>query len=205
MTQFYIYSTGIHFILAVVFFVFLKPFSGMPSVQQTFTIDLVGGVQTIIDQTVAQEQSAKETSKAQPDKISSDDIVLSDKKQKKAEKISLSAPSILQDKTQEVTELPVPSVTSEGGVKAEFPDFPYPWYITQVRASLWNEWSSRMPRNSAVTCVAVFRVQKDGNIKGLRVEKSSGNSLFDFAATASVQNSTPFPPLPDNYANKELT
>lgn len=199
-TQFYFYSGILHFAIFASLFVVFKPVITKPKPPQIFTIDLIGGMQEIMESAAPSRKAVSKPEKTKPD---SDYIVTT--KVIKKEKISLATPSILKDVESEKTDLPPPSVSSEGGVKAEFPDFPYPWYITQVRAALWNEWSGRMPRSGQVSAVAVFKIQRDGTIKNLKIEKSSGNKLFDFAATASVQNALPFPPLPDDYEKDELT
>jgi protein TonB len=118
---------------------------------------------------------------------------------------ALGAPSILEEEDefleQENTEDTSPVET---GISADFPDFPYPWYITQVRVSLWNEWSSRMPRSGDISAGIVFTIKRDGTIKKTKVENKSGNKLFDFAAISSVEQATPFPPLPKGYTKKDL-
>jgi len=95
--------------------------------------------------------------------------------------------------------------TGGSAITAEFPNFPYPWYITQVRAALWNEWSSRMPRTGAISTVVGFKIKRDGKIEGAKVDKSSGNKLFDFAALSSAEQAAPFPPLPADYKDSTLS
>ncbi|MBI4052227.1 MAG: TonB C-terminal domain-containing protein [Elusimicrobia bacterium] len=104
---------------------------------------------------------------------------------------------------------PDTSEASESGggtqITADFPNFPYPWYITQVRTNLWDQWSSRMPRGGNFNCLVVFKIQKDGHGEGFQVERSSGNRLFDYAALTSAEQSAPFPPLPTGFREPELT
>lgn len=187
-TQFYFYSSIIHLFVLTSLFIFLKPTITKPAVSQIFNLDIIASSQEVLEAITPAQEALPKTSVSKP---KSDDIKISGKK------IKLSAPSILKDKIK-----PIPQ---EGGVKAEFADFPYPWYITQVRASLWNEWSKRMPTSGEVACVAVFKITQNGKIKDLEIEKSSGNKLFDFAASASVQSAADFPPLPEDYKEDELT
>ena len=50
-----------------------------------------------------------------------------------------------------------------------------------------------------------FAIARDGKIKDLEIQKSSGDDSFDFAATSAVINAGPFPPLPMMYEKDELT
>ncbi|MDE2510129.1 MAG: TonB family protein, partial [Elusimicrobia bacterium] len=81
------------------------------------------------------------------------------------------------------------------GVATDLPNFPYPWYISQVRMMLWQAWQRRMPRLDADGAVE-FSILPNGTITDLDVESSSGDSDFDTAALASVQAAAPFPALP---------
>lgn len=118
--------------------------------------------------------------------------------------------------------LPKPSVLS-GGAKLFEPEpgraggeegtpivtdsanFPYPWYITQVRELLWNAWTSRMPSAGGLRCTVRFSILRDGTARAVSVEKSSGNRLFDNAAESSVESSAPYPVLPDDFYEDKLT
>ncbi|MBO5911671.1 MAG: energy transducer TonB, partial [Elusimicrobiaceae bacterium] len=46
---------------------------------------------------------------------------------------------------------------------------------------------------------------RDGKITNLKVERSSLDDTFDFAATSAVINAGPFAPLPMYYEKDELT
>ncbi|MDD5657239.1 MAG: energy transducer TonB [Elusimicrobia bacterium] len=96
-------------------------------------------------------------------------------------------------------EAPAPAGASgEAGVATDLPDFPYPWYISQLRQSLWSQWSARMPGEKG-ECVVVFCLLPGGQAVDLRVEESSGDSAFDLAAMGAVQDAAPFPPLPRGF------
>lgn len=76
--------------------------------------------------------------------------------------------------------------------------FPYPWYISQVRLMLWQEWQKRMPRLDAQGDVS-FAILRNGTATDLAVESSSGDAGFDKAALESVQAAAPFPALPSDF------
>ena len=92
-----------------------------------------------------------------------------------------------------------------GNIQTDFATFPYPWYITQVRNSLWIQWEKRRPAGAVRTASVTFAIARDGKIKDLEIQKSSGDDSFDFAATSAVINAGPFPPLPMLYEKDELT
>ena len=94
--------------------------------------------------------------------------------------------------------LPGVGAPGQEGIFTDLPNFPYPWYISQVRAGLWAQWSARMP-SSAGECVIVFSILRNGSVVDLRVEESSGDSGVDLAALSAAQDAAPFPPLPRGF------
>lgn len=84
------------------------------------------------------------------------------------------------------------------GVATDLPNFPYPWYISQVRQMLWAAWQKRMPSASGEG-VVVFVIVRNGAFTDLRMESSSGDRSFDDAAIEAVQAAAPFPALPSDF------
>jgi len=84
-------------------------------------------------------------------------------------------------------------------------NFPYPWYITQVREALWTAWTGKMPSAGNLRCTVQFSIQRDGSAGSVSVEKSSGNRLFDNAAESTVEGAAPFAALPDDFYEDKLT
>lgn len=141
---------------------------------------------------------------------------ISAKKQPKKKKAPapLAAPSILDEADEPSPKETASEASSSGGAEGEFEGgniqtdfatFPYPWYITQVRNSLWSEWEKRRPVGTVRGTMLSFAIARDGKIKNLKVQKSSGDDSFDFAAKSAVINAGPFPPLPMLYEKDELT
>ena len=81
--------------------------------------------------------------------------------------------------------------------------FPFPWYLARMRAALWSSWSQRMPAE-ARTCVVSFALARNGSVSEVSVSDGSGDSDFDYAALASVQEAAPFPPLPEDFKDPTL-
>lgn len=96
-----------------------------------------------------------------------------------------------------------PGGPAGAGVATDLPNFPYPWYISQVRLMLWQAWQRKMPRLDAEGAVA-FSILRNGSTTDLQVESSSGDSGFDRAAMESVQAAAPFPALPSDFSEPFL-
>ena len=91
-----------------------------------------------------------------------------------------------------------------GGFRTDT-DFPYPWYISQVREALFNAWAANSPSVAGLQCTAGFTILRNGSTKNAKIEKSSGNRLFDSAALAAVRAAAPFGRLPDDFYEDVLT
>lgn len=80
--------------------------------------------------------------------------------------------------------------------------FPFKWYGELVYKRLWESWD----RTDAGTreCKVAFLIQKDGQVRDIRVKNSSGDSYFDMTAKRAVTAAAPFPPLPDGFEAKDL-
>ena len=131
---------------------------------------------------------------------------------KQEEKVVLSKPSILGEvQTDNIAGADLHNLTAadaQKGVKAvraNFTNFPYPWYITQVRNSLWQEWSKRMPKTTGLSTLVSFNIDRYGAIYAVQIETSSGNDSYDYAATSAVRSSAPYPPLPKDFGKDILT
>ena len=228
MKQYLLYSGSFHvFALAAVFIFFRPQLADLP--KTSYTVDFISAAQTRVSdepvQTAApaapapavtapakQEAAVVKTVKAKPVKgrpVKENDFALPAPSVLKNQKLLAAAPKTEAPATDEnaapdpVAKAAAPD-TGGSAITAEFPNFPYPWYITQVRAALWNEWSSRMPRAGAISTVVGFKILRNGKIEAAKVDKSSGNKLFDFAALSSAEQASPFPPLPSDYKESTL-
>lgn len=220
-------------LLALLVIVLVSPASSKSNA--TYTIDFIGSGKVLSMQAQAKAAAAQEEKKeikkevaqtppepkaqeaAKPDKKayqSKEEI--SAKKQPKKKKPApapaaepLPGPSILdeaEDTKSNASSGPNGEGEFEGGnIQTDFATFPYPWYITQVRNSLWIQWEKRRPAGAVRTASVTFAIARDGKIKDLEIQKSSGDDSFDFAATSAVINAGPFPPLPMLYEKDELT
>ncbi len=218
MNWYLVYSGGLHALAALCVILLLAP--GVKKPSATYTIDFIGNskVQAVtVPQTVKTQVAVPapaQTAVAKPEPVPAQKAYvskteISTKKQNTSkpapapaaqETKSLEAPSVLaEDESSQTAEF-------EGGnITTDFANFPYPWYITQVRNSLWIEWEKRRPVGNLLSALVSFAIARDGKIKNLKVERSSKDDTFDFAATSAVINAGPFAPLPMYYEKDELT
>ena len=216
MNWYLVYSFGVHALAFLCVVLLTAPGTQKPNA--TYTIDFIGTgkVQTVTvpassaktdiknpapaKEAVAQPEPAKTPAKKAY--VSKQEI--STKKETKKPAAPLAAPSILEEETQSAPAAQEGEFNG-GNITADFANFPYPWYITQVRNSLWIEWEKRRPAGNNLSALVSFAIARDGKIKNLKVERSSQDDTFDFAASSAVINAGPFAPLPMYYEKDELT
>jgi TonB family protein len=80
--------------------------------------------------------------------------------------------------------------------------FPFAWYAQIVYQRLWRSWEMR--EDTTRECTMAFVILRDGEVDDVRVQKPSGDTLFDFSARRAVVVSAPFPPLPQGYPEPSL-
>ncbi len=218
MNWYLVYSGGLHALAALCVMLLLAP--GVKKPQATYTIDFIGtgAVQVTAPKVAskpvvqppapAQEAIAKPEPAPAPTKkeyVSKTEIAPTAQKTKKKPAPApapLEAPSVLDEE-------PVSQPTAKeedfggGSITTDFANFPEPWYITQVRNSLWSEWEKRRPAGNTLTAQVTFAISWDGSVKNVRVEQSSHDDTFDFAATSAVLNAAPFPPLPKSIVDEK--
>jgi protein TonB len=208
MRQYLIFSSSAHFLLLSVFVFFVRNSFTMKK-QNAYYIDFIGGPSHVItmekaNSTPGAENSRTETAK---DKKSKAEEPNNDSLFSKDNTASLPKPSVLGGTARLFDPPATDNKNGENGspVLADFSNFPYPWYITQVREALWNSWTAKMPSSGILRCTVKFEIQRSGAVQAVGVEKSSGNRLFDNAAETSVESAAPFPPLPDDFYEDALT
>ena len=228
MNRYFAISGGLHVLAALFLLLLLAPSAKKASA--TYTIDFIGSGKVVA--TMGQESSAPKVPKAavqapavakeaqpkaEPAKTakkayaSKSEITAKKQSAKKAKPSApLAAPSVLDEsqaggQSAESAEAAKEGQFAGGNIQTDFANFPYPWYITQVRNSLWIEWEKRRPAGNTLSALVSFAIARDGKIKNLQVERKSGDDTFDFAASSAVINAGPFAPLPMYYEKDELT
>jgi protein TonB len=95
----------------------------------------------------------------------------------------------------------------KGDVTVEAGNFEFTYYLMLVRnrvADNWSPPSGLMTRGQPVRAVVYFRIGREGEVMGARLESMSGAEFFDRSALRAVQISDPMPPLPVGYAGDVL-
>lgn len=90
-------------------------------------------------------------------------------------------------------------------IATEGREFPFPDYLANVivQVKRYFRWSD----DSHPKAVIYFEITPDGNVRNLRMARSSGNIRFDFAVQGAVETAGDrgaFGPLPDAYAGSFL-
>jgi len=85
---------------------------------------------------------------------------------------------------------PAPITTVGAGEQPDFSRF-----MADLQRRIKQAWSPPKAPASA-NCVLVFNVHLNGEMSGLRVQRSSGIAAYDNAALKAVENAAPFRPLP---------
>ena len=210
MRNYLIYSSSAHFLLLAVFFAFARNSLAVKK-QEAYFIDFIGPQKVVTMEKAgaapAAEAPVKEPPKALKTKPKEPEEPKEDLFSTKHVDEPLPKPSVLGGKTKLFKSQPAAKAAGESGapVLAGLSNFPYPWYITRVREALWNSWMQKMPSSGELKCTVKFAINRGGSVSDISVEDSSGNRLFDNAAETSVENSGPFPHLPDDFYEDSLT
>ncbi|HUO84787.1 MAG TPA: TonB family protein [Thermoanaerobaculia bacterium] len=97
----------------------------------------------------------------------------------------------------------VPAIGTAGVTGLEGGDFPYTVYIERMLALIGRQWFRPETRGEPLAQV-YFRIERDGRVRDVRVEKPSGDPTFDRAAHRAILEASPLPPLPFGYRGQYL-
>jgi protein TonB len=82
----------------------------------------------------------------------------------------------------------------------------FAWYRSSVANALYGNW--RRPVVSGIVepieVRVAFEIMRDGNVRGLRIEESSGVPTLDRSALRAVSDATPLPALPSMLSEPYL-
>ncbi len=93
----------------------------------------------------------------------------------------------------------------ETGIAVDAAVFPFSYFLSAIERRVSENWYSAVSQGTkGLTCVVFFRLNRDGSVSDVRVEKSSGNGYFDRSAQRAVKSAAPFPPLPGAFADPFL-
>lgn len=103
------------------------------------------------------------------------------------------------------TNAPAPGETPGTGndavtIKTPGLTFPFPGYLENIINQIYRRWDR--PAASRLRAEVTFLIMRDGSVKDLRFQTSSGNFSFDLSAQGAIEaagNAGAFGPLPDGY------
>jgi len=85
--------------------------------------------------------------------------------------------------------------------------FPYAYYVDMLRNRISSSWYGSLVTpglRGRFLCRVGFRLDRDGGIRDLRLEKPSGSESLDLSALRAVENAAPFAALPDDFPDDYL-
>lgn len=120
-------------------------------------------------------------------------------------------PSMAEEKSDILTNTKISEDNSSqldtqqsGGIRTDT-NFPYPWYITKLRARIWDIWQEENISSKNLKAVVKFRITSIGKITDIKIVNSSGNRLFDQSVISTISAIKQFDPLPENFFEDYLT
>ena len=96
-----------------------------------------------------------------------------------------------------------PSPGPSPGINLQVSQFPYAWYIAAIHRKIKERWDG-YALNGQQPAV-IFEIGRNGELKRVVIDKSSGNPYYDQAAIRAVTAANPFPPLPVDFKEPTLT
>ena len=82
-------------------------------------------------------------------------------------------------------------------------------YLQRVLQAVRTNWYAVMPEMAYLgrkgRVIIIFKIVRNGSVPGLLLESPSGTQSFDQAASAAINASNPFPPLPSEFHGPEIT
>jgi protein TonB len=121
-------------------------------------------------------------------------------------------PSVRGEKTGESRPAPTASLglpsgspTGAGALTLNVSDFPYAWYLRQVKQKIETQWQRQTAQNEPAKKPVVFvEIRRDGSIGIPKITETSGNALYDQAVVRAIVEASPFPPLPEDWSKPIL-
>ena len=98
---------------------------------------------------------------------------------------------------------PTAAPAPAGRVSLDTKDFPYTYYTSMIVKKISRHWQWSTDFGSLKT-VVYFKIDTNGTVGLARVHEPSGDALFDQQALRAVRLASPFPPLPQEYPDKDL-
>jgi TonB family protein len=99
---------------------------------------------------------------------------------------------------------PTGTAQGAGAVLNTGGDFPFTWYLKAVERKVYEKWTQPLRAVDGQEAVVVFEIGRDGQVSRARIEKPSGDPLYDQAALRAVLEANPLPQLPPEFKEPPL-
>jgi TonB family protein len=90
------------------------------------------------------------------------------------------------------------------GIKIDAPEFPFPHYLALIQYRIEFHWQPPFSGQEPLLATVYFKITREGELEEVKLEKSSGNPIFDQAALRAVYSANPLPPLPSGSGLQTL-
>jgi colicin import membrane protein len=97
--------------------------------------------------------------------------------------------------------------SSMPGVRVDNPDFQFTYYLVIIQNKISSNWNPPYAAGKAgerPKAMVAFQILRNGQIRDVRVESSSGVSFLDQSALRAISRSIPLPPLPQRFLDDSL-
>lgn len=93
-----------------------------------------------------------------------------------------------------------PGLPQKSPISTEGGEFKYSWYLDIILSRIAENWRNPYEGESGkISAVVYFKIQRDGRIDNVKLEKSSRNYYFDQAALRAIHATKNLPPLPAEF------
>ena len=111
------------------------------------------------------------------------------------------------DSTPPLLRRPEPGNAGNAGIEilSDIQGVDFRFYLFTLKKKVQENWNSRMPYSAQAPqskygrVVLRFSILPDGDVRGLRIEESSGDELLDRTAYDAIRSSIPFAALPKKF------
>ncbi len=97
------------------------------------------------------------------------------------------------------------SPVGTASLSLEVSDFPFTWYLRVIQQKVSEKWIPPARGSEAGNRVVVlFEIGRDGQVRTSKIERSSGNAIYDNSALRAIMDANPFPSLPLEFPAHSL-
>ncbi|MCD6418994.1 TonB C-terminal domain-containing protein [bacterium] len=189
-------SLGIHIGIFIILYIVCRLLLEKKKTRKVYSVKIISAPQPEPEKTVVEEKSKKVEEKKPKTRVEKE----SKKKRKKSTKKKPQKESKPAQKKKTKKNL----ARGSASIDIEGQNFSDDFYLNLIMTKIANNWLNPLRGGRKMSVTIYFRIQKNGTVSDVKVEKKSGNSLLDQSALRAVLASSPLPPLPESYSGDFL-